>query len=152
MVIVVPFDGSELATTALLHAENASKLDANPVVAVTAVPRGNAGYASDREWIADGARFDMETIVAHLREQVTDVVPESEFRHLPVPRYSSSGAISSQLRRFAKDLDASAVFIGSENAGRIVVGMGSVGGRVAADPEYDVAIIRQPLPEAESAS
>ncbi|WP_053949128.1 universal stress protein [Halolamina sediminis] len=152
MVIVVPFDGTDLATTALLHAENASKLYADPVVALTAIPRGNVKYARDRRWLSADEPFDMETIVARLRGQVAEAVPESEFRHLSVPRYSSTGAISSQLRRFAKDLDASAVFIGSENAGRIVVGMGSVGGRVAADLEYDVAIIRQSLSEADFAS
>jgi nucleotide-binding universal stress UspA family protein len=147
MVIVVPFDGTELATTALLHAENASELYAEPVVAVTAIPRGNVEYARERGWLSADEPFDMESIVTRLREQVAEAVPESEFRHLSVPRYSSSGMISSQLRRFAKDRDASAVFIGSENAGRIVVGMGSVGGRVAADLGYDVAIIRRPLPE-----
>ena len=96
MVIVVPFDGSELATTALLHAENASKLYADPVVAVTAIPRGNAGYARDREWIADGARFDMETIVAHLREhdlRVVDRADHEKYREAFVSPRSTGGVL-----------------------------------------------------------
>jgi nucleotide-binding universal stress UspA family protein len=152
MVVIVPFDGTELAKTALLHADHSSEMYADAVIAVAVIPKENEKYAREHGWIGDGEPFDKETIVKRLRREVCAITEDANFEYLTVPRYSSSGAISSQIRRFAKNQDASAVFIGSGNAGNMVIGMDSVGGRVASDSDYDVAIFREPLPEIEEGS
>lgn len=152
MSIVVPFDGSVLAKTALLHAENAAKMYGESVIAVTVIPRKNDKYAREERWLSPDEEYDKETIVARLRRQVKEITPDSEFEHIPVSRYSSSGTISSRIRRFAREKDASAVFIGSGNAGRMVIGAESVGGRIAADLDYDIAIFRHALSEAKQSS
>lgn len=145
MVIVVPFDGGALSVAALQHAEHAAKLYDVSVVAVTVVPVDDVDYARERGWISRDEAFAVQTIVTRLRDQVTEICPEATFDYIPAGAYTSSGTISSKIRRYARDNEASAVFIGSENAGRMVIGITSVGGRVAADLDYDVAIIRQPV-------
>ncbi|MFB6102854.1 MAG: hypothetical protein ABEJ73_09840 [Haloplanus sp.] len=63
-----------------------------------------------------------------------------------VGRRATPGTIASQIRSIARDADASMVFIGSENAGRLVTSLSSVGETVAADDAYDVVIVRHRKP------
>lgn len=148
MVVIVPFDGSVLSKTALLHAIQTSELYETTTLAVTVIPDRNAGYARENGWISSTEPFDRETIVSRLREQVAELAPEAEFEHIVVDKHAQSGTISSRIRRFARNRDTSAIFIGSENAGRSLVGLKSVGGRVTFEHAYDIGIIRNPLPEA----
>lgn len=146
MTFVVPFDGSDLAEAALGRAiEFAAVLD-EPVVAVVVVPTENRAYARERGWIAEDEPFEPKTVVSRLREQVLEVDPEAAFDHVVVDEYATSGTIASRIRRFARGVDASMVFVGSENAGRVVSGIGSVGATVAGEPTYDVVIVRNPGP------
>jgi hypothetical protein len=46
-----------------------------------------------------------------------------------------------------RECDASLVFVGSDNAGRMVTSISSVGGSVAADTAYDVVVVRNPIVE-----
>ncbi|WP_435115663.1 universal stress protein [Halolamina sp. C58] len=147
MVVIVPFDGSALSKTALLHAERASELYDESPVAVAVIPRHNTEYARENGWISEEETFDEETVVSHLREQVAAVDPDIDFEHLLVDRYASSGTISSRIRRFARNRGTVAIFIGSENAGHSMIGTTSVGGRVAFEGAYDIAIIRNVHPE-----
>lgn len=148
MTFVIPFDGSELAESALVRAsEFGSALD-EPLVAVTVVPDGNAEYAREREWIDPGEPFDLEAVVAAIRDRVQEIAPEAEFRSVTVDRYAPSGTIANRVRRVAKEESASMVFVGSENAGHMVTALGSVGGTVAADSNYDVLIVRATEPAA----
>ncbi len=146
MVVIVPFDGSVLSKTALLYGERASGLYEETTIAVTVIPRQKAEYARENDWIAENEAFDRETIVSRLRERVKGVAPEAVFEHLVVDRYASSGTISSRIRRFARERDTSAIFIGSKNAGHSMIGTTSVGGRVAFEGAYDIAVIRNPHP------
>jgi len=146
MVVIVPFDGSVLSKTALLYGVRASGLYEETTIAVTVIPRQKAEYARENDWIAENEAFDRETIVSRLRERVKGVAPEAGFEHLVVDRYASSGTISSRIRRFARERDTSAIFIGSKNAGHSMIGTTSVGGRVAFEGAYDIAIIRNPHP------
>ena len=150
MVVLVPFDGSVLSKSALLHAERASKLYEESLLAVTVVPRQNAEYARENGWITEDEEFDRDTIVSRLEAQVSEIAPEAAFEHIFVDRYSSSGTISSRIRRVARKRDTAAIFIGSKNAGHSIIGAASVGGRVAHEDAYDLAIIRTPLPTVES--
>jgi nucleotide-binding universal stress UspA family protein len=146
MTLVVPFDGSELAEAALLRATEFGVVFDESVVAVTVIPDGNAEYARERDWIESGEAFDRAAVVSKIHSQVSDLCPSADFRHFVVDRYAPSGAISKRIRKVAKREDASMVFIGSDNAGRLVTSISSVGGSVATDEAYDVVIVRHSGP------
>jgi nucleotide-binding universal stress UspA family protein len=146
MTFVVPFDGSELAETALVRAvEFGSVLDER-VIAVSVIPEDDASYARERGWIGPDAPFDLEDVVATLHEAVAAHAPAAEFRYEVVGRRATAGTIASRIRSMARDADASMVFVGSENAGHVVSSLSSVGDTVAADDAYDVVIVRNRTP------
>ncbi len=145
MTLVVPFDGSELSKTALVRAAQFETVFDQGVVVVTVIPRNNASYARKKEWIGRTEAFDSETIVDSLRESVDRIAPDAAFHQLSVGRNSPAGTIANRIRKFARDNDASIVFLGSENAGRMV-GTLSVGSSVSADRSYDTMIVSQARP------
>jgi nucleotide-binding universal stress UspA family protein len=157
---LVPFDGSELSVGALAKARiHAIALDEAPpdvrkhvlrekpldVVVVSVVPN-SARYAREKGWIDDGEEFRVRDVVERLHEQVTDFDPSAEFTFERVDGYAPPGAISSRIKRVAEDVDPDMVFIGSENAGRIVTPITSVAADVSSDRDYDVCIVRHRLP------
>ncbi|AZH26113.1 universal stress protein [Haloplanus aerogenes] len=146
MTFVVPFDGSALAETALVRAVEFGTVLDELIVAVSVIPEGNASYARDHGWLDAGEPFDRQTVVGRLHEAVTAHAPNAEFRYDTVGRRATPGTIASRLREQARDVDASMVFVGSENAGRLVSSLSSVGKTVAADDEYDVVIVRHRHP------
>lgn len=143
MSFVVPFDGSSLAGAALRRATSLADLVDTRVVAVSVVPQ-NAAYARERGWIGPDEPFSASAIVDRLREQVGDVAPDAEFRHVTVDKYARSGTIAKAIRRLAVEERASVVFVGSDDAGHLVTSIASVGANVAADSRYDVHIVRSP--------
>ena len=146
MTLVVPFDGSELAAAALVRAAEFSAVLEEPVLAVSVVPEGGASFARERDLIDADEQFEMETVVARLREAVRSLCPDAEFRHLVVDRYARAGTVAKRVRRVAREAEASMVFFGSENAGRMVTTVSCVGASVAADDAYDVVIVRHRSP------
>ena len=146
MTLLVPYDGSALAVAALDRAVQFGETLDEPVVAVSVIPSQNAGYARKRSWLDAGEAFELEPIVAHLREQVAEQAPSATFQHETVSRSAQSGTIAKVLRRTAQREGAKIVFIGSSNAGRLVTSLTSVGGNVASDPTYDVFIVRHTAP------
>jgi nucleotide-binding universal stress UspA family protein len=141
MSIVVPFDGDELAQLALRRASIMAEAFQTPVHAVTIIPRGT-DYARNQGWLDADESFDGERIAERLRLQVAEIAPEATYHAQQVNSRLPRGSIAKRLRRFARDKDANVVFIGSENAGRIVTPISSVAGSVAADEDYDVYVIR----------
>lgn len=161
MTFMVPFDGSRLARTALGTARQYSiALDEAPddvvewlipgqhvdVVAVSVIPQ-SAWYAREKGWIRDDEDFSNRRVVEELHRQVTDIVPHANFEYVRVDGAARAGTISTRLRQKAVELEASVLFIGSENAGRIVTPLSSVGRGLAAEQSYHVYLIRQPVPE-----
>lgn len=146
MTFVVPFDGCDLAETALVRAVEFSQVLEEPVVAVTVIPKGNTEYARERGWIGPDEPFEMNSVVETLHKQVINLAPNADFRHLAVDEHAPPGQIASELRRFATSENTSMVFIGSENAGSMVTGLSSVGGAVAAEDSYDVVIVQNSMP------
>lgn len=146
MTFVVPFDGSELARTALARAGAFAALFDASVLAVTVIPKRNTHYAVEQNWLDPGESYDAERIVTTLQEQVETSCPSATFRHEFVDRYAPVGTIKNRIRRVIRDVDASMVFIGSENAGRIMTALSSVGGGIATGMDYDVVIIRHTGP------
>lgn len=146
MTLVVPFDGSELAGAALVRATEFGAVFEEDVLAISVIPKGNAAYARERDWLDPDAEFDFEPVLTTLHRQVTDLCPTANFRHKLVSRSAPPGEIAGTVRDVARAEDASMVFIGSENAGRLVTGISSVGGGIASDQAYDVVIVRNRSP------
>jgi len=145
MTLVVPYDGSELAKTALIRAVQFDTVFEQGVVAVVVVPRNNTTYARTRGWIDQDEPFDRTAVVSRLRESVEEIAPAARFEHISVGRNAPAGTIANKIRKFARNKQASIVFIGSENAGRMV-GSLSVGSSVSAEQSYDTMIISHARP------
>jgi len=143
----LPYDGSYLSNAALTRAtEYAEALDED-VVAVTVIPEDHKGYAIDKNWLDEDEEFDVQTITSSVHEQVVEIAPEASFRHERSPT-SAPEAIATEIQRIADDEIPSVVFLGSDNAGRVVTPVTSVAGTVADDAEYDVHIVRHFSPTA----
>lgn len=146
MTFVVAFDGSELAEAALVRAMEFNAVLGERVVAVTIVPDGNRSYARRRGWLDADELFDRETVLANVHDQVSRLAPPADFVHRTVDEHATAGTIAKRLRSLAIDEEATMVFVGSENAGRLTTAISSVGGTIAADDAYDVVIVRRPRP------
>lgn len=142
MTIVVPFDGTPLSEAALRRGSDLGDAFGERLVAISVIPKGNERYAREQGWIAETERFDMETVLDRLEEQVDRIAPDAKFEYDVVSRYAQPGEIASPIRKRASDLDTDIVVLGSDNAGRIVTSVSSVAGPVAADDAYDVMIVR----------
>ncbi|MFC6990526.1 universal stress protein [Haladaptatus sp. GCM10025707] len=146
MVLLVPFDGSALAETALRRGAQFARVLDRDLVALVVLPDDEA-YAQERGW-ANGDGFDKAQFAETLRERVEAIAPEAKFRveHASDPDdepYSSvTMNIVRTVRKVATEVDADIIFIGSENAGRVSQPLSSVGAPVSADPRYDVHIVR----------
>lgn len=151
VTLLVPFDGSPLSVAALSRAVQFADTFQRPVLAVAVIPQ-NANYAREHGWIDAGEPFDRDAIIATLREQVAEHAPEAELRAERVDRNARAGSIARVLRRIARQEDATMLFVGSDNAGRLVTTLTSVGGNVAADQAYDVVIVRHANTRADAAS
>ncbi|MDS0260403.1 universal stress protein [Haloarcula sp. S1CR25-12] len=142
MTFVVPFDGADRTVAALERAREFAEALAEDVLVVSVVPSNNAAYARERGWLPAGEPFDMKTIVSTLREQVHDIAPEAAFEYELCSRSVTGNRIAKPVRKFAKRNDADMVFVGSDDAGRLVTTASSVGSRIATDGSYDVVLVR----------
>ncbi|WP_267642224.1 universal stress protein [Haloarchaeobius amylolyticus] len=147
MTFVVPYDGGELARTALDRAVALGELMDVNVVVVTVVPH-DSRYARKHGWLAADEAFDVETVVTQIRADVRDLAPEARFEYVLTDQYASPGTIASKVRNKAREVGASVVFVGSDDAGRLVTSLRSVGSTIAADDRYDVYIVRKAEPSA----
>ncbi|SEV97555.1 universal stress protein [Natrinema salifodinae] len=147
MTLLVPFDGSELAMQALERASAFGDLLDEEVVVLTVVP-DDAEYARERGWITHGEPFNTEAIAAGMQTRAQEVAPEATFRTERVssdePTATSTTNVVREIRRVAAEIEASVVFIGSENAGSVIAPQSSVGSPVASDHRYDVYVVRAP--------
>ncbi|MBV0900586.1 universal stress protein [Haloarcula salina] len=145
MVLLVPFDGSDLSRTALERATEFATYRNEDVLALTVIP-DEPEYALERGWVDANDPFDIEAIANRMAEQVKSVAPEASFRHEVPEDVSSMASITTDvvrtIRQIANEVDASIVFVGSENAGRVSSPVSSVGSPVSEDPQYDVHIVR----------
>ena len=147
MTFVAPFDGSRLSRAALVRAdEYATALD-EAVTAISVVPASRR-YAIEKGWIAEDEDFDARAVVSDLHRAAAKLAPGASFRGERIDGAAREGTIAKRIRKRAVEEDASVVFVGSENAGRIVVSVTSVAGSVAADESYDVHIVRRRAPPA----
>ncbi|ELY54429.1 hypothetical protein C491_19729 [Natronococcus amylolyticus DSM 10524] len=145
MTFVVPFDGSELAAAALVRALEYGRALEEDVVAVSVVPERNR-YAREKGWIADEEPFDPERIVATLRDHVRELAPEASFDAERIREFPPEDRLATYIERLVLEHDPSVVFLGSDNVGRVVTPLTSVGVHLAAEDAYDVFVVRHPSP------
>ncbi|AGB39391.1 universal stress protein [Natronococcus occultus] len=145
MTFVVPFDGSELAAVALVRAvEYGSALDED-VTAVSVVPERKR-YAREKGWIDDEEPFDPERVVADLRERVLELAPAASFEAERIREFPPEDRLANDIERLVLEQEPSVVFLGSDNVGRVVTPLTSVGVHIAAEDAYDVFVVRHPSP------
>jgi nucleotide-binding universal stress UspA family protein len=146
VTLLVPFDGSPLAETALRRAREFATYRDEEVVALTVVP-DDESFAVERGWIEAGDAHDPEEICTTFELRVKEIDDDVAFRceHPPPTEHPTATAIDNvtqTIRRVATELDVTIVFIGSENAGRVSMPVTSVGGPLSADARYDIHIVR----------
>lgn len=146
MVILVPFDGSELATAALTRATEFAEQIGEPVVVLSVITEDEE-FARDRGWVGEDESYDPDAVAERLEAAAREVAPGATFRR-EEPTDAGMMAtttldVARTIREVAHELDASVVFVGSENAGRVSTPIASVGSPVSEDPDYDVHIVRK---------
>ena len=145
MVLLAPFDGSDLSQTALERAVEFSEYTGEGVLVLSVIP-GDANYATERGWIEAGESYDSEAVADRFQSLVTELAPDAEFRVETPDDVSSMADVTTDvvrtIRQVSHEVDASIVFIGSENAGRVSTPVCSVGAPLSEDPTYDVHIVR----------
>ncbi|MWV38281.1 universal stress protein [Natrialba sp. INN-245] len=147
MTFVVPFDGSKLADTSLVRAVEFATALEEDVTAVTVVPERKR-YAREKGWIEEGEPYDVEEVIETLRTRVNGLAPTATFDCERIREFPPEAQIAERIERLVRDHDPSVVFLGSENVGRVVTPLTSVGVHVAGDRSYDVYVVRQPHPVA----
>lgn len=147
MVLLAPFDGSDLSRTAVDRATRFGDLIDEEVVVLIVVPP-DPEFAAERGWSGDDEPFDIDRIGDRLAERAREIAPDATVRVEHTEDTSSLAStsmdISRRIRQIAYELRASIVFVGSENAGRVTTPVTSVGSPVSEDPQYDVHIVRHP--------
>ena len=146
MTLLVPYDGSALSVAALARAREFARYRDEPVVALTVVPE-DEGFAVERGWIDDGDAYDPTAVCDRFEAEVEEQAPDATFRCAHPTESGSLSAtviddITRTIREVAHEVDASIIFIGSENAGRVSTPITSIGSPISRDAEYDVHIVR----------
>jgi nucleotide-binding universal stress UspA family protein len=146
MTLLSPYDGSPLARAAVRRAAEFGAFREEEVVVLTVVPE-DAAFAEDRGWVDERAEYDPEAVEERLESEVADLAPEATFRaERPDPSESLSSStpddILRTIREVARELEATVLFVGSDNADRLAVPAESIGSHLTDDPEYDVYIAR----------
>lgn len=148
MTLLVPFDDSALSRTALIRARDYAEYTGEEVVALTVIPDDPA-FARERGWLDAEDTFDTGVITRKLGQAVADIAPDATHQSELVEPNDHDDAVATTtmdivrvIRQVAADVEASVLFLGSENAGRVSAPLASVGNPLAEDPQYDVFIVR----------
>ena len=135
MVFLVPFDGSPRARAALDRAVTDGAALERDVVAVSYVPTG-ADYAERRRWVDPTEDFAVDTAADDLRRKIEEATDDAEVSFEHVSAQTPVGGLSEEVRGTARDVGATAVYVGTADDGRVVVPIGE-----DAD-DYDVHVVR----------
>lgn len=144
MTLLVPYDGSALATAAL---ERAAEFGEESAITVVTVIPDDRQFALERDWIDEAESYDPAAIEEEFAAEITALAPEATFRverpNSPAPAVATvHDEIARTIRMVAHEVGAEIVFVGSDNAGRVSTPVTSVGSPVSKDPDYDVHIVR----------
>jgi len=145
MPLLVPFEGSDLASAALERAAKFGDFRDEEVMVLSVVPE-DEDYAREMGWIAEREEFVPDLIAAEFERRARRIAPDATFRAEMSETVGASTSATTDIvrtiREVAAEVDASIVFIGSENAGRVATPVSSVGKPVSEDLRYDVHIVR----------
>lgn len=144
MTLLVPFDGTPLSETALERAVRFGDLTNEEILVVTVIP-AEESYARERGWLDPDEPFDPDRLAKQFERRVGLLAPEAGFEAARPDEVENSTVtmdVIRTIRRIASDVDASILFVGSDNVGRISRPLASVGDPIAADQRYDVHIVR----------
>ena len=145
MTFVVPFDGSPLAEAALVRAVEFGRALDEDVAAVTVIPERRR-YAEEKGWIEPGEELDADAVGERLGDRVTELAPEASHEYERIHEFPPEAELADHVERLALAHDPSVLFLGSDNVGRVVTPLASVGVHVAAEDAYDVFLVRRPRP------
>lgn len=120
MVFLVPFDGSSRAHGALDRAVAYGAAIDRDVVAVSYVPTG-ANFAERRRWVDPSEDFAADTVASDLQRKIEEATDDAEVHYENERAYSPVGGLSREVRQTALDVEATAVFVGCADDGRVVV-------------------------------
>lgn len=140
MTYIVAFDGGALSEAALRRASTFARATDERLVVVSVLPTDEV-LAREYDLPTDD-EYDPEAAADRLREAVRETAPGAEFRIESVDAYAGKRRIAREITRAAREEDASVVFVGSDDAGRVVQPVSSVGGAVASADDFDVFIVR----------
>jgi nucleotide-binding universal stress UspA family protein len=145
MTLLVPFDDSPLSRAALKRAGDFAAFMDTEVVALTVVP-DDPDYAAEHGWLTEQTPFTVEAIAERLRKKAAEIAPNARFRHESItneePVATTTLDVVRKVREVAHEEDATILFIGSENAGRVASPLSSVGNPLSEDATYDIHIVR----------
>ncbi|MCY4732772.1 universal stress protein [Natronomonas gomsonensis] len=140
MTYLAAFDGTDRSETALRRAAEFAGSTDERLVVVSVLP--NDEDLAAEYGLVEGDTYDPGDAARRLRKRVESITTDAEFRTESVDAYAGKGRIATEIREAARELDADVVFVGSDNAGRVVQPVTSVGGAVASGTDYDVFIVR----------
>lgn len=140
MTYLAAYDGSPLADAALRRAADFARDEDEALVVATVVPMDEP--LAETYDLVEGDEYDPETAAETLRRQARSIAPDCEFRARRVDPYAGKGRIATEIGHVIRAVDADLVVVGSENAGRVVEPVSSVGSSVASGTDYDVLIVR----------
>ncbi|MFC7172811.1 universal stress protein [Haloplanus litoreus] len=131
MTLLVPFDDSALAETALKRACEFGAYRNEAVVALTVIP-DDRSFAVERGWIDPNEAYRPDDLCVRFQQRVRAVDDGVEFRcERPTDSEDATATatddVTRTIRAVAGELDVSILFVGSENAGRVSSPMTSVG-------------------------
>jgi len=140
MVFLVPYDGSSVSEAALDRAvEHGRALD-EEVVAVSLIPTGSE-YAERRKWIEPTEDFAVESARSDLKRKISETTDSSERPLVGMGASSPQDGVTDRIRKVARDVDASVLFVGTADGGgdeRLRTPFGTI----AQDGQYDVHLVR----------
>lgn len=140
MTYLAAYDGSPLAEAALRRAARFARVEREDLVVTSVVPTDEP--LAETYDLVEGEEYDPEAAAERLRTEARSVAPDGEFRARRVDPYAGKGRIATEIGHVIREVDADLVVVGSENAGRVVEPVSSVGSSVASGTDYDVLIVR----------
>jgi nucleotide-binding universal stress UspA family protein len=140
MVFLVPYDGSAVSERALDCAiEHGAAMDTD-VVAVSFIPTG-AEYAERRKWIEPTEEFAADSARSELKRKIAEATDDAERTYSGPDASTLGNGVSEHVRRVARDVDASVLFVGTDSATEND-GLSTPFGDIANQAGYDVHLVR----------
>lgn len=139
---LVAYDGSESSEWALRRATTFADRTGARLVVASVLPT-DASLAETYDLTDDG-EYDPEAAAERLRAAAAEVAPDAYFRAERVGAYAGRRRIAKVLSWVAGEEDAEVVFVGGDDAGRVVQRLSRADGASAesGDAGFDVFVVR----------